>query len=209
MIPTKTEPAIAPSIINYLKRQKTAKGSCHLSGLSFPFLILILMVLSSCRQKPEVSEYGQNFQHIFVSDSGHFRGVNIGDDIERVKQIEKGTLIEEQSNYLLYQDKLDEDDKFDVAYYFDKSGLYTINFRGNFESETKSREVFNSFHDYYSKVYGKPQKQEAYSVWKTKSNLSDHIEIALINHDISKETHGQKTEKGGGFISLSIMNYDY
>jgi hypothetical protein len=179
-------------------------------NLLFTFsLLFTILLVHSCKQKPQVAAYNETFQSIFVSDEGQFRGVNIGDDMETVKQVEKGTLIEEQPNYLLYQDTLGQQDLFDVAYYFDPSGLYTINFRGNFKQEQRANEVFTSFHDYYTRLHGNPSIRDGYYTWKTKSEKSEHIEISLINHRTQIDIHGTLEGQEGGFISLSIMNYDY
>jgi hypothetical protein len=177
----------------------------------FVFILSIigLSLITACKDKPQVATYDETFQYIFLSDEGHFRGVSIGDDIETVKKAEKGEQIEEQYNYLLFQDTLDAQDKFDIAYYFDKSGVYTINFRGNFSSEEKSNGVFMNLQDYYTRLYGKPAIQDAYYIWKTKSEKSAHIEIALINHATSRQLHGETVGKEGAFLSLSILNYDY
>ncbi len=178
-------------------------------NLLFPLFLLFAILQTSCQQKPQVAAYDETFQSIFVSDEGQFRGVSIGDDIETVKQVEKGNLIEEQPNYLLYQDTLSKADVFDVAYYFDPSGLYTINFRGNFDEEQKANEVFTNFHDYYTRLHGNPKIRDGYYTWKTKSEKSKHIDISLINHPTKQEYHGEMVGEEGGFISLSIMNYDY
>jgi hypothetical protein len=178
----------------------------NLSGIVLLFIVLLQI---SCTQKPEVAAYDETFQNIFVSDSGQFRGVNIGDNLETVRQTERGTLIEAQPNYLLYQDTLGRNDTFDVAYYFDPSGLYTINFRGNFNKTERANQVFTSFNDYYTRLHGNPSIRDGYYTWKTSSEKSKHIEISLINHNTMMEVHGKMEGKEGGFISLSIMNYDY
>jgi hypothetical protein len=164
-------------------------------------LVFVSLMLFSCRQKPKIEDYGNNFlQEIIVTEEGHFRGMSIGDDIEKVRSGETAELIENERNYLFYSQKINDADYYNVAYYFDKSGLFDINFTSNFASKQNADALFIDLKDYFEKLYGDPKSEQDYLVWRTKSDVSNNIEIAMIAHQDTLQ---------GGFINLTIMNYDY
>lgn len=162
-------------------------------------LVLLMIFFSSCRTK-DVSEYGDLLKPVMITDEGHLRGVSIGDDIEKVKNTEQAKLVEEESDYLYYDQQLNEDDFLNVAYYFDHTGLYEIMLDVTFEQELKANELFTSLHNFYTERHGNPKIEEGYYIWKTTSEVSTHIEIALKNTSPGNEK---------GFVTLIISNFDY
>ena len=164
------------------------------------FAIIIAVFISSCNQKPDISSHGNTFKEIILTGEGNFRGISIGENIEKVKGKEKAKLVTEEKDYLYYNLPLDSSNFFDLSYYFDYSGLYEIMFDATFDKKTKADELFKSFYDYYTAQYGTPQIQEKFHIWKTSSSISKHIEIALVNKSEIPEN---------GYISLIISNYDY
>jgi hypothetical protein len=162
---------------------------------------LFILIVIACNNKKNASDYGSAFSKIIVSDDGLFRGAHMGEKPENIKAREKANLIDEDGIYYLYYDEsISETDFYNVAYYFDESGLYEIMFDANFEKQGESEELFNNFSNYYTDRFGQAKKEENYHIWKTSSGNSKNVEIALVNNS---------TDNGGGYLSLIITNYDY
>ncbi|MDQ3193316.1 MAG: hypothetical protein M3Q58_17165 [Bacteroidota bacterium] len=167
--------------------------------LIFPlFSIILATMIYSC--KPEVSEYGDKFENIVLTGEGIFRNVNIGETLEAVKSKEKGKLVEEDTDYLYYDFEINSTDYYNISYYFDNTGLYETMFDATFDKKADAQELFNNFNDYYTKLYGKPKNEEGFLIWQTSSDVSNKIEIALVNNSTGNEN---------GYVSLIISNFDY
>jgi hypothetical protein len=163
------------------------------------FTILLSLLLFSCRTK-DVSEYGNLFESVVITDDGQLRGASIGDDLEKIKNIEQAKIVEEESDYLFYDQSLNENEYFNVAYYFDNTGLYEIMLDVTLENEKKGNDLFTSFHNFFTERHGNPKMEEGFYIWKTTSDVSEHIEIALKNNSKPNES---------GYVSVIVSNYDY
>jgi hypothetical protein len=161
--------------------------------------VLFALLLFSCKTK-SISEYGNLFESVVVTSEGHLRGISIGESIEVVKDTEKAKIMEEEADYLFYDHSMNENEFYSVAYYFDNSGLYEIMLDATLENEKRGNELFTSFHSFFTERHGNPKIEEDYYIWKTTSDLSKHIEIALKNNSLPNEK---------GYVSVIVSNYDY
>lgn len=167
--------------------------------IKFTACFCALLLLYGCGSESDIGRYGETFEKITLSDKGHFRNVEIGDKMEKVKAAEKARITDESDNYLYYDITLDTTDYLTLAYYFDKDGLYEINADVFFESQEEALTLFSQFKEYFNEKYGESRTQEGYIIWKTKNNSSKNIEISLFN-DISRE--------GSGYLSINITDFD-
>lgn len=161
------------------------------------FIFLIGLLLGSCKQ--EESPY---FKTILISENGHFRGISIGDNIDKVKTNEnKIFLVDKMRGYLHYDYEIDMGNSYTVSYDFSKTNLlYEIETTVYLDDITDAPILFNTFHNHFSQKYGKGKVEEDnYTTWKTISKKTqNNIEIAMLNESISY-----------GIISIKIRNLDY
>ena len=66
------------------------------------FAMVIAVLISSCNQKPDISSQSNTFKEIVFTGEGNFRGISIGENIEKVKGKEKAKLVTEEKDYLYY-----------------------------------------------------------------------------------------------------------
>lgn len=160
----------------------------------------LLLFLVSCDRNNKLSEKGEMLEKIILTEEGHFRGITIGDKIDKVKNVEKAALADEDKDYLYYDINLNENDFYNIAYSFDESGLYEIMVDVNFDNKAEVEELFNSFDKYFTDKYGEGFMEENFTIWKTSSDVSKQIEIAMTNNI---------EDSGEGYLSIAISNYSY
>lgn len=76
--------------------------------------IPLLCLLAACQQ--ERVEHSASFDKIFREGEGTFRGVDLGDDLEKVRKIENGLALNDDRFGLVYRTNLDEGEKCMVEY---------------------------------------------------------------------------------------------
>ena len=161
-------------------------------------LLLTTLFFASCNGNGDVSENGEMFEKIILKEEGHFRGAVIGDKIDKVKKGEEAVLSEEDKDYLYYDVSINENDYYNVAYYFNENGLYEIMVDVNFDSKAEMEDLYNSFNKYFTSKYGEGIIEENFIIWKESPDASKQIEIAMTNNI---------EDSGEGYLSITISSY--
>lgn len=164
------------------------------------FLGFILSIVFVSCNTGGLSGESELFKKIVINEDGHFRGIAIGDKIENVKTTEKATLTDEDVDYLYYDISINDQDFYSIAYYFDENGLYEIMADMDFDTKEEVDELVANFTEHFTKKYGKNSIEDDYSIWKTSSDASKQIEIAMTSN---------VNESGGGYLSIAISDYAY
>ena len=155
----------------------------------FVFVILFL----ACTPKKN-----QYFDTLLKSDSGLFRGIEIGCSIPDVKQTENiEFLVDDMPDYLYYDYKLDMGNSYTISYDFSENKLYEIELAAYFDQIEDANQIFRDFSNHFNKIHGKGKIEvDGYTSWRTKSEATgSKIEIAMVND--SQEY---------GYISILISN---
>src|SRR5690606_33224496 len=93
-----------------------------MSKVKYTTFILFLFLLLGCKENK--STY---FDAILKSEEGIFRGIEIGNSIEEVKTLENQEfLVDNMSEYLYYDYKLDMGNSYTISYDFSENSLYEI-----------------------------------------------------------------------------------
>jgi hypothetical protein len=160
------------------------------------FPLLLLLILFSCTPKKN-----QYFDTLLKTETGIFRGIEIGNSIEKVKETEnEDFLVDNMPDYLYFDYKLDMGNSYTVSYDFSENQLYEIELAAYFDQIEDADELFKDFSNHFNKIHGKGKiEDDGYTSWRTKNEKTNtNIEIAMVND--SKEY---------GYISILISNLDY
>jgi len=158
--------------------------------------ISVFLILFSCTEGN--STY---FDSILKSEEGVFRGIEIGNTIEEVKSIEnREFLIDNMSEYLYYDYKMDMGNSYTISYDFSENSLYEVQVSIYFDVIDDANKIFDEFTAHFTKKYGTCKiAADGYTSWRTKSRLTGNgVEIAMIND--SQEY---------GYISILISDLNY
>lgn len=168
-----------------------------MNKIKYSILTLSLIFLFSCANKPQ-STY---FDTIVKSEEGIFRGIEIGNSVEQIKTAEnKEFLVDNMSDYLYYDYKLDMGNSYTISYDFSEDKLYEIQLSSYFDAIEDAEKLFADFNNHFTKKYGTGKiENDGYTSWRTKSkNTGNTVEIVMIND--SQEY---------GYISLIISDLNY
>lgn len=160
------------------------------------FPLLLLIILYSCTPKKN-----QYFDTLLKTETGIFRGIEIGNNIEKVKETEnEDFLVDNMPDYLYFDYELDMGNSYTVSYDFSDNKLYEIELAAYFDKIEDANQIFKDFSNHFNKIHGKGKvEDDGYTSWRTKNEKTNtNIEIAMVND--SKEY---------GYISILISNLDY
>ncbi|MCB9361630.1 MAG: hypothetical protein H6587_09485 [Flavobacteriales bacterium] len=158
--------------------------------------LIFVILFSACTPKKN-----QYFDTLLKTENGIFRGVEIGNSIAEIKQIENiEFLIDDMPDYLYYDYKLDMGNSYTISYDFSDNKLYEIELAAYFDQIEDANQIFKDFSNHFNKIHGKGKvEDDGYTAWRTKNEKTNtNIEIAMVND--SKEY---------GYISILISNLDY
>lgn len=160
------------------------------------FISLILVVIiTSCGGNK--SEY---FQLILKDESRQLRGVEIGQNIEKVRSIENPNFLkDEMPDYLHYDYTIDMGNTFTVTYDFsDDDKLYEIELAVFLDAVEDAGFLYEDFNNHFTRKFGKGRlADDGFTIWKIQ-NAKKNIEIAMINDSQSY-----------GYLSVIISDLDY
>ncbi|HXC06037.1 MAG TPA: hypothetical protein VNZ86_14870 [Bacteroidia bacterium] len=165
--------------------------------LLFFFAMLILAGMG-CKTTPKeptnkIEDYDPVMKSLLRTDSGLFRGANLGMNLSTVKALEKAMKPdEEENNYLSYGIAFKDTIQCSYYYNFETDGLDEI---GINIYRTKAKELdwlFSSLKHYFTKKYGEPRQENNLLVWYVKNQGKEGAEITL--GDESKDySYGELT----------------
>jgi hypothetical protein len=163
-------------------------------------LFLTLYACSSHREPGnKVEDYNPVMKSLFRTDSGLFRGANLGMKVAEIKALENNQKPdEEEANYLSYS--LAFRDTFQCSYYYDfeENGMDEI---GINIYRTKSKDfdwLFTNIKQYFTKKYGSPQLEKNLLVWYVKNQGKEGAQITLSD---------ESRDYGYGELTLTIFPF--
>lgn len=160
------------------------------------FTIILIALLVACTQKKN-----PYFDTLLKSETGFFRGAEIGNSISEIKQLENSEyLIDDMHDYLYFDYKLDMGNSYTISYDFSDNKLYEIELAAYFDKIEDANQLFKDFSAYFNKIHGKGKvEDDGYTSWRTKNKKTGaNIEIAMVNDS-----------QDYGYISILISDLDY
>jgi hypothetical protein len=146
--------------------------------------------------KAALAHYGTRLQQIVKSDDGILRGIDFGDDVDKVKSIENAEPLEDSTDHVGYTVQLGDYEDLDVRYHLNKDQRvwgFTLDIYLNEKSSVDS--LFNDFKTYFTDRFG-PSSFDNHTnmvAW----NLSDSLKV--VAKDVSvKQAPG---------MQIQIMDY--
>jgi hypothetical protein len=165
------------------------------------YLLIFLLALSSCKtEKSKLAPYGKVFESVMRTDTGIFRGFDLGYKMDSVMAHEAGQPAEVDDGYLYYEYHMkDSSGTFSITYDFDESGLNEIQSDIFLKDPGQTDSVFASFKKYFDDHYGPEEDHMGFSVWTVKSDSYGNVRINL-----SDESSDLTTPGSPGKLSLWI-----
>lgn len=162
------------------------------------FLIIVISCKTSTKSK--LATYHPVLEKIIRSETGAFRGFNLGDHIDSVKHSEPEQPVEADEGYLYYEYKIDDTTgSYSISYNFDEKGLNEIQSDIFITNANNTEQLFNAFKSYFDTHYGSSELNMGYSVWTVKSENYGDVKINL-----SDESASLTTDHAPGKISIWI-----
>jgi hypothetical protein len=169
-----------------------------------PFIIACFLIIAvySCKTSTEskLAKYHPALEKIVRSETGAFRGFNLGDKVDTVKQHEPEQPVEADEGYLYYEYKIDDTTgSYSISYHFDEKGLKEIQSDIFVTNVNNTDPIFNAFKAYFDEHYGGSQLDMGYNVWSVKSEKYGDVKINLTD-----ESASLTTDHAPGKISIWI-----
>ncbi|MGB3949011.1 MAG: hypothetical protein WBM13_13585 [Bacteroidia bacterium] len=164
-------------------------------------MAIITLLLISCSDKNTTTEVLNHFaEKVIGNNEGVFRGLNLGDNLNKVQKSEEAQLLEADSAYLYYEYFLDDSiGSYNITYNFDEKGLYEIQSSIFINDADQTENVINQFKSYFDKFYGTSVSEMGFNVWSVKSEKFGQVKINLRD-----ESANYTVEGAPGKISLWI-----
>lgn len=162
---------------------------------TYHIVLAFVTLLSACTPKKN-----QYFDTLLKTETGIFRGVEIGNSISEIKQTENlEFLVDDMPDYLYFDYKLDMGNSYTISYDFSENKLYEIELAAYFDQIEDANQLFKDFSTHFNKIHGKGKiEDDGYTSWRTKNKKTNaNIEIAMVND--SQEY---------GYISILISDLD-
>lgn len=160
-------------------------------------LLFFVCIIISCGQ-----DKNPFYDVILKSEDGQLRGIEIGLNIEAVKNNEDQKFLKEQMpDYLHYDYEINMGNTYTVTYDFsEKNELYEIEVAVFLDVIEDADILFKSFSDHFNRKYSIGRKEaDGYLTWRTKSSISgSRVAISMINDSQSY-----------GYLTILIRDLDY
>ena len=161
------------------------------------FLFFACLHLLSCTTHKEpsakVEDYDPVMKTLFRTDSGLFRGANLGMKTTEVKRMEQARKPdEEEQNYLSYSFAFRDTIQCSYYYNFEEEGLDEIGINIYRTKAPNLDWLFTNLKQYLTKKYGAPRQENNLLIWYVKDQGREGAEITLS--DESKDySYGELT----------------
>ncbi len=131
----------------------------------FTEIIFLAWLVSGCSSATRPDGEAQNA--VGFSPSNDFRGVNIGDRREKVRQTEESQAVYAMPDELVYKLPLGTGDSawYEISYNFNEEGLYDISMVVTSEYPEVLRRLYQEVCDLYLLKYGEPRKENVFT-WR-------------------------------------------
>jgi hypothetical protein len=148
---------------------------------AFVLIIFSLFITSCFEPQSKLSKYGKEVEAVIITDSGTFRGFDLGDKADSVQAKEIGKAIETDEGYLYYEYRLDSSNTYNISYSFDENGLSEIESDIFIHNPDNTDKVFDSFKAFFDDHYGASEEKQGYTIWSVKSTKYGTVKINLSN----------------------------
>lgn len=142
-------------------------------------IILILFFSSCTNTESPLSKYGPELEGVMRSDSGTFRGFDLGTQMDTILAKEAGLGVDADEGYLYYEFKLNDSNSYNISYSFDDRGLNEIQSDVYIKNPNNTEKVFNSFKAYFDDHFGENENHQGFMVWTVKSEKYGDVRINL------------------------------
>ena len=162
----------------------------------------LIAAICSCKNtsKSKLAEYDPALDKIIRSETGAFRGFNLGNQLDSVKKNEPQQPVEADQGYLYYEYKIDDTTgSYSISYNFDEKGLNEIQSDIFITNAGNTERIFNAFKADFDDHYGSSEIDMGYNVWTVKSQNFGEVKINL-----SDESTSLTTDHAPGKISIWI-----
>lgn len=122
------------------------------------------------------------------SQTGDFRGVQLGDDRDAVRKKESNAAVYSMPDELVYKLPLQQgaDYSYEISYMFDDDGLYDIEMLIMARNDSIMDVLRNEVSELYQTRYGSPKREEMNQTWKALSGSGRYVRLVLqdsLNHN--------------------------
>lgn len=163
-------------------------------------LAIFIGFLSSCSEpKSVLSKYGPELEGVMRTESGTFRGFDLGTKQDTILAKESGKPSEFDEGYLYYEFDLPDSNSYNISYNFDDKGLNEIQSEVYIKNPIHTEKVFDSFKTYFDDHFGKSETHQGFTVWTVKSDKFGDVRINL-----SDESEDLTIPESPGKIALWI-----
>lgn len=164
------------------------------------FLMLIIVFAGACSHpESKLKKYGPEVESVLRSDSGAFRGFNLGEKMDSVIAHEGSKAQDADEGFLYYEYKLDSSNSFNISYNFDETGLSEIQSDIYIHNPANTDKVFDSFKSFFDDHYGASENHGGYTVWTVKSE-----KYGIVRINLSDESEDLTVPNSPGKLSLWI-----
>lgn len=165
------------------------------------YLLFLLPFFSCSDDAPKVdaklAPFGYPVAEVLKSDTGLFRGVQLGMKPEDVlKLIGKTHLTEQQPDYLFYEDSLPGKAGFTYEFSFSTEGLYEMHVDIYGRDSSNAQSMTKRFENYYTKKFGEPDYFNDLLIWYVKNG----------KREAQLELSDQSDEYAYGKIAISVYD---
>jgi hypothetical protein len=138
-----------------------------------------------------LSEYGPVFESVMRTDSGAFRGFELGTPMDTVMAREPAQPAEVDDLYLYYEYSLpDGAGSYDLSYDFDENGLIEINSDIFLRDPAMTEAALAGFKKYFDKIYGASENHGGFNVWTVRSESFGKVRINLSDSSAELSADG-------------------
>lgn len=125
-----------------------------------------------------IDKFGTRIQKIVKSDQGVLRGVNFGDYVDKVKELENTPPLEDSTDHLGYRIDLGNYEDLDVRYHLnDQQRVWGFTLDIYLDQQASVDSLFTDFKSYFSERFGpnKFDNQRNMVAW----NLADSVKVVV------------------------------
>lgn len=163
------------------------------------FSTIFILLLVACETPPP--EERPIDRILGVTDSGLFRGLDVGASRNAVLAIEAEHIVHQMPDELTCRIPLDLKDSafYDITYNFDEEGLRVIELDIFPASNVVKKELYDNFKAYYDRRFGKSSEDDGFTMWTTRSHRGTAVEVSMID---------ESTEIGRPYLTVNFYEYN-
>lgn len=166
----------------------------------YSLFILFIAIGVSCQSEKPSEEKSDPIDSVFqAGDDTLFRGSNIGDSPDHVRNSEKSRIVEDSDTLLHYQSTYTFESGLsdvEVYYTFDEFGLFEIQVDFYPRNEEAPSKLMAQLENYMTTRFGDPKELGTAKRWTTNSTTNSLVEITLSNESADAEEP---------FVSLNFL----